>query len=122
MNDIGILLSNLAYALTLTILIEGAVTLLITRSKRFLLFNYWCNCLTNPLLNLAAWFLLGQTSSGAAYWAFAAVGETLVLFSEYWLYGKFDGRQQPKRRYFLLSLVTNAASFAAGELIATLIP
>jgi len=114
-SEAGILLTTLSAALILTVVIEGAVTLILTRSKRFLLFNYWCNCLTNPLLNLALWFIRRETGD-SAYWA-VAIGEIMVLLSEYLLYYIIDGKKLPRRKYFRLSLITNGASFGIGEIL-----
>ena len=114
-SKLWILLSGLAFALVLTVLTEGIVTLIVTRKWRYVLFNYWCNVLTNPPLNLIL-FGVRSITGDAAYWA-VAVLEIAVLFIECALYDKFDGHRRSKHRYFLLSLVTNAASFSLGELI-----
>lgn len=114
MNDseLGILLTNLSAALLLTIAAETPVTAVYARKGRYLLFNFWCNVLTNPLLNLALFFIRRETGD-SAYRA-VAIGELLVLYAEYRLYRLFDENRRSKRWYFGLSLTTNAFSYTFG--------
>ena len=115
-HDLQVLLSGLSFALVLTVLTEAVVTLIVTRKRRYVLFNYWCNVLTNPALNLIL-FGVRRITGDAADWA-VAILEIAVLFAECALYNRFDGHRRSIRWYFLLSLLTNAVSFGTGELIA----
>ncbi len=118
-SNLLILLSNLAYALLLTIVIEAAVALIFTRKRRYVLYSYLCNVLTNPALNLILYGVRCVTGD-AAYWAVALL-EIAVLFAECAIYRRLDARRRSVRWYFLLSLVTNAASFGTGELVTWLL-
>ena len=114
-SKLQILLSGIAVALVLTILIEGIVTLIFTRKWRYVLFNYWCNVLTNPALNLILYCVRSITGSDA--YSAVVILEIAVLFTECALYQRFDRHRRSTRWYFLLSLLTNAVSFGTGELL-----
>lgn len=107
------LLYGIAAAYITTCVIEGIVTLLMTKSPRFLLFNLWCNTLTNPLLNIGG-ILVMHFAGGRAFAAYTVMGEAAVLFAEARLYARFDKRSHTDAHYFLLSLVTNSVSVIAG--------
>ena len=119
MNDLPLLriLNGMAYALVLTCLIEGCVTLLMKKSAEFLLFNFWCNVITNPLLNAVCIGIFYMTGSAAAYRTAVGAGEIAVLFSEALLYKAFDKGRHGFKEYFVLSLVTNLISFLSGIFI-----
>ena len=110
-----IILAGLSYAFLLTVAVEGAVTLIFTRQKVFLLYNLCCNALTNPLLNVVG-LALAYKMQGFDAKLYYTAGELLVLFAEAALYAFFDNKRHSKKYYFCLSLLTNAASLAAGVL------
>ena len=115
--DITALIGTLSSALVLTVVIEGTVKLCMTRRARYLLFNLWGNALTNPLLNLMLFGIRCLTDTAWIYWCCVLLGEIAVLFAEFAVYRKVDTEKQPDKRYFLLSLVTNAVSFGTGLLL-----
>lgn len=108
------LLASLGFALLLTVLTEGAVAFLMTRKARYVLYNYWCNLLTNPLLNLMLFAVRGMHPPGAVIWLCILCGEAAVFFGEAYLCKRMDGGKQARRWYLRFSLLTNAASFLLG--------
>lgn len=99
--------------LFLTVLIEGILMLIFTKSGKKALHSVPVNMLTNPLLNLILIAFAGFFAPGAAlYFCVAAVLEISVLFAEAFLYrkmGDFDRRES-----FFASLLLNGASFCFG--------
>ncbi|MBO5561369.1 MAG: hypothetical protein J6A07_06915 [Firmicutes bacterium] len=110
------MIRGLAYALALTWLTEGIVTLLLTRRKSFVLYNFWCNALTNPLMNVLGIVLMYKMPQFDIRIYYTAA-ETAVILSETTLYAFFDKKRHSKKFYFLLSLATNAASLAFGAVL-----
>ena len=125
---------NILYALIITIVLEGALMLLLTRSFKWARYNLYCNLVTNPILNLCLMFIpyfaakkigfdatgIGPLSPEApavmtlSYNITFITGEIIVLITEGLLY-----RLLTKERYsrcFALSLFTNVFSMAAGLL------
>ncbi|MBR6401319.1 MAG: hypothetical protein IKS17_08910 [Firmicutes bacterium] len=111
-------LTAMSAALLLTWAVEGIVTLLLTKNKKYLMFNVWVNALTNPILNALGIFVAYRFGGHTAWVIYVAVGEVIVLFAEAWLYDAFDRLSgdtlKSRLWYFKLSAVTNALSFAAG--------
>lgn len=103
----------MAEALLITWMVEGIITAVLTRKARFVLFNFWCNAITNPPLNAMGIFVFADRY----FLLWAIVGEILVLLTETALYSLFDKKRQSLKRYFLLSLITNAASVLAGVVL-----
>lgn len=120
-SELAVLLTDFSAALILTILIEGLLTLLMTRKPRYLLFNFWCNALTNPLLNLALLGIRCVTDSAGIYACAVGIGEIAVVLAEYAVYRRVDARQQRNSWYFRLSLATNACSFCIGEALSRML-
>ena len=104
----------LFYALLLTIVIEGLLLLLVTRSKQWVLQSVYCNLVTNPILNLILFFVRSHIGD-AAETALIAVLEISVVFSEALLYRAMSGEKVGK--CLLLSLAANAASYLSGLVI-----
>ena len=104
---------SLLSALVLTIIIEGAVVLLITKDTKILRYSIYCNLMTNPLLNLIG--ILFSALSHTAFIIWVAVGEIAVLISEAALYRLFGN--VPKKKAFIISLAANLCSFLAGILL-----
>ena len=125
---------SIFYALIITIVLEGALMLLLTRSLKWAQYNLYCNLVTNPILNLCLMFIpyfaarksgfdaagIGPLSLEApavmtlSYNITFIAGEIIVLITEGLLY-----RLLTKEKYikcFALSLFTNAFSMAAGLL------
>lgn len=105
---------ELLYALVLTILIEGAVMFMLTKSKKWMYYNFLCNMLTNPMLNYVLLLIALYTANRELYNAVIAIGEILVLFGEAYLY-KLMTKENYKHCFFR-SLITNGASFVIGLL------
>lgn len=134
------LFTNFLLALALTVVIEGLVMLVMTRSLQWVRYNLYCNIVTNPLLQVIVRIILlfyrldygyiykpgSKTGLAAAvglvfgtyfkgdlgYTAIVLVGELIVLFAEALLYRAMTGEKFG--RCFVRSLVTNALSFIAG--------
>ncbi len=106
--------ARLLWALLLTVLIEGALTVLITRDRRKLRHNFLCNVITNPILNITA-MLLHVLAGLPGYYLCLFIGEPLVVLAEWRLYILFG--EKSSKKAFLLSLLTNALSLLAGLLI-----
>lgn len=119
--ELSALPGTLSSALVLTVVIEGTITLCITRKARYLLFNLWCNALTNPLLNLMLFGIRCLTDTAWIYWCCVLLGEIAVLFAEFAVYRLADTKKQNTGWYFRLSLVTNAVSFSLGEILALIL-
>lgn len=102
-------------ALLFTILFEGVIMLVITKSFKWLLYNFLCNVLTNTTLNLALTLLYRATGSLTSYYISVAAGELIVLFTEALIYYMLSGIK--KSHCFFLSLITNAISFVLGILL-----
>ncbi len=108
------MLLKLAAAFLLTVIIEGALILLITRRLKPLYYCFLCNLMTNPVLNAVSaviYSCFGRT----AYCAALAALELCAVFAEAAAYRALSGISMKKA--LLLSLLLNAASFAAGLLI-----
>lgn len=103
---------NIIYALLFTVVIEGIVMLLLTRSGRWVYCSILCNLVTNPVINLVLMLIRRSSGSDALYLTATAVGEVLVLIAEAHLYRFMTGAA--RRRCYLLSAVTNLVSFTAG--------
>lgn len=122
------LLSPYVLALILTLIIEGVLCFLISRSKAWLKFSYLVNLLTNPLMNLIYTtlylFLENQQLSGAAPYLLILL-EIAVWISEAWLFYRFAltrDKEQNKPvssiyNALLFSFVLNAASYGTGLLL-----
>ncbi|MBQ4486844.1 MAG: hypothetical protein K6G68_03955 [Oscillospiraceae bacterium] len=113
MELIGLFIS-LFKALILTVIIEGAVMILMTRDKDKLKHSVYCNLMTNPLLNLIG-LLVFNIFSYKAYIIYVAVGELIVFVSEAKLYGLF-GEKSAKKAY-LMSFAANMCSFLSGLIL-----
>lgn len=97
-------------ALIATILIEGIVTILVTRSWKWVWYNFLCNIVTNPLLNLSISFFVNKIYGSWIY--VFIIGEAVVLFSEMWLLKLMSG--ETYKKCFFISLITNLVSCVAG--------
>ena len=122
------LLSPYILALILTLIIEGALCLLIKQSKAWLKFTCLVNLFTNPLIN-AIYTLL--------FWTFVKFElvvyipllliflELLVWLSESWLFYRFSLTQDNEQnkpvssiyKALLFSLVLNATTYLSGLLL-----
>ena len=111
------LLSALGFALLLTVLSEGTAAYLLMRSPRYVLFNYWCNVLTNPLLNLGLFLLRRMQIPVWAERGYILAAELLVVLAEAAICGAADRHALPKRKYLRFSVITNAVSFLLGAVI-----
>lgn len=107
-------------ALILTIVSEGIVTYILTKSKTWLKLNLYCNLLTNPLLNLilALTGFLGKYIESTQYRMFISYYLPLVILEIivfgveghlYWLMGA-----DSKRTCYRVSFITNCFSIAVG--------
>ena len=107
------MLGRFILALLLTLAIEGGVAWLLgLRTCQFLLAVTMINMITNPILNL---LLLVLAYLGMEVTLLPVVLlEVLVVLAEWQLLVYVFG--DPKGRFFVLSLLVNAASFLAGIL------
>lgn len=108
------MLIKLAAAFLLTIITEGALIMLITRTPRSLYYCFLCNLMTNPLLNAASAVIYSVFGLIPYYIALAAL-EICAVFAEAAAYRAL--LKISMKKALALSLILNAASFAAGLLI-----
>ena len=96
---------------------EIAVVLFFLRVRGWdLLLVGLINCLTNPVVNLlGSWAFLSLPPGSAAPYLCLAGLEAAVVFGEALLFHKL--LEYRRLHPLLLSLILNAASFAAGELV-----
>ena len=110
MNPLFLILKNLL----LTVLIEGALMLIFTKSKTKIYHSVLVNAVTNPLINLFLIFWANFLSKPdlTGYYAVVAVLEVAVVLTEWVLYYKMGDFLSKKA--FFASLGLNAASFFIG--------
>lgn len=106
---------SIVYALFLTLIIEGLVMLVLTRSKKWVYFNFLCNLVTNPILNLVMTGFWMVFPDEVVYWIVVAIGEIIVVIGEALLYRAMTG--ETGRKCFIRSLATNGISFLLGLLL-----
>ena len=122
------LLSPYLIALILTLIIEGALCLLITRSKSWLKFSCLVNLFTNPLINALYTILFGAFVKYelVVYIPLLLIFlELLVWLSESWLFYRFALTQKEEHRKpassigdaLLFSFVLNVVSCGTGLLL-----
>jgi len=117
-------------ALILTLIIEGALCLLIKKSRPWLKFTCLVNLFTNPLVNfIYALIFLTLTKHGTARTAphFLILLEIMVWLFESWLFYRFQTTQdrltaqsQPGSSMYnalLFSFILNAASYGTVLLL-----
>lgn len=101
--------------LLLTILVEGAVIVIIYKSKEILRDSLFVNLLTNPPLNLTL-MLLSGTGLALGVMLTVRIGlEIAVVFIEAIAYKHMLGNGFKKA--FWMSLILNLTSFIVGEVI-----
>ena len=99
-------------ALLLTIVIEGIVIVLMTKSVKWLLFSVLVNALTNPVLNLCLLLVSVYSGNLILYITVLVLGELSAVAGEAVLYRAFTG--ELLKRCFLRSAVANAVSLGLG--------
>lgn len=108
------MLTRYLIALLLTVAVEGVVAYLLGfRRREFQLALAAINLVTNPMLNysLAVLGYLGATVS----LRLVVIFEIVIVFAEWgMLVYTFS---EPRKRFLLISIVGNAASFGAGLLL-----
>ncbi len=107
------LLCRILLPLLLTVVLEGALMLLITRSWRCVLYSVLCNGLTNPAINLAMCYASALGAKG--YYIVLSVLELAAVLIEAACYRAMCGWQL--RRALVVSLALNAFSFCVGCII-----
>lgn len=103
--------------LFLTVLIEGALVLVLKKRGRTLYHSVLINVLTNPILNLILLFLANfiPLPTVPYYYIVMALLEVTVVITEGYLYYKM--RDFCFKKAFFASLVLNTLSFTIGILI-----
>jgi len=104
----------MAECLILTILIEGAVALILGYRKTDLLFTMLVNIMTNPVVVVST-FLVGFFFGNKVRTPVEITEEILVVIIEGFVYYKVMDRK--KINPFLLSLILNGASYGMGFVI-----
>lgn len=122
------------FALIATIIIEALVMWLLTKSGKWCKYNFYCNLVTNPLLNIfiflfARFYVFIKTGSivliragGDSFWEYYLplfIGEIAVLFSEMKLYELMTGEE--RKTCFKYSLITNLVSATFGIILKILL-
>jgi len=101
---------NLAGALLLTIAAEGILMYLWSRRRDWTYYSFLCNCMTNPVVNVALLGIYNFTELG--YYGPLAVLEILAWLAEALVYMRLCDFSQGKA--LAVSLVLNLLSFGAG--------
>ena len=101
--------------LSLTILIEGAVIVMVYKSKEVLKCSFYVNLLTNPPLNLTLMLLSGIGLSLGAVLIIRVALEIVVVFIEAFVY-KYTLDYSFKKT-FGMSFFLNLTSFVLGDII-----
>jgi hypothetical protein len=109
----AIKLSNYAIAFLLTIVVEGAVALILGYRKRHeLACIVWVNVFSHPLLYYMVWIIRSFRSLPARD-PIVVLFEAGVVLLE-WQLLCYALPRYPKRRLLLLSTAMNVASYVAG--------
>lgn len=122
------LLSPYAFALILTLIIEGLLCFLIKRNLPWLKFSCLVNLLTNPLVNFVytiIYYALEKQGLVNMAPGILVLLEIMVWLSEAWLFYRFaltPDKEQSKPvssiyKALLFSFVLNAASYGTGLLL-----
>ncbi len=112
------LVESLAFALLLTVLVEGFVVLGYAGSKELAKKSISCNLITNPAINLLVAFL-GLFLSGVSLIMLTLLFECVVVFVEMRLYGIF--MKTDYKKYLSLSVLANVSSFCVGWLFVLIV-
>ena len=104
---------NLAGALALTIAVEGLAMYMWSRRKEWIYYSFLCNCMTNPVANVALLGIYNFTELG--YYGPLAVLEILAWLAEALVYMRLCDLSRGKA--LAVSLVLNVLSFGIGILI-----
>jgi len=107
-------------ALLVTILAEALTMYFLTKSKEWVSYNFYCNIVTNPLLNLALYgthILFRNLTSPLlvalfGYYIPLIILEAVVFWSEGYLYTLMTDTDTKK--CFRLSIISNSVSAALG--------
>lgn len=102
-------------ALLLTVVIEGIVIFISTRSVKWLLFSIPVNGLTNPVLNLCLMLVSIYSGSTILYITVLIFLELAAVAAEAALYRAFSGIRL--RSCFLRSIAANGISVVLGFII-----
>ena len=102
-------------ALILTVVIEGVVIVMMTKSVKWLLFSVPVNALTNPVLNLCLLLVSVYSGNLILYITVLVLGELSAVAGEAVLYRAFTG--ESLKRCFFRSAIANAVSVGLGFII-----
>ena len=102
-----------AVALALTIAVEGAAIYIWSKNKDWVYYSFLCNCMTNPVANVALLGIYNFTELG--YYGPLAVLEILAWLAEALVYMRLCDLSRGKA--LAVSLVLNVLSFGIGILI-----
>jgi hypothetical protein len=102
----------------LTLIIEGAAMVAITRSRKMLGYSILANLLTCPLLNLLV-LICSSFAPVALTWTVVALLEVAAVLVEAAVYHMLA--RKPYKYCFFLSLALNALSFGLGFVLQFLI-
>lgn len=100
--------------LALTILIEGAIILVLFRKWVYVYYTLLLNVLTNPLLNFIMLLYFSYIGMSGYYILLYAL-EIVVVFVEGWLLHKLTDIKTGKA--LLVSLLLNGGSYLVGVLV-----
>ena len=100
--------------LVVTITVEGVIILLKYGRREYAYYSLLCNILTNPMLNLLLYLLIGQLGS-EIYLPVLVILEIIVVFVEAYIYKILCNFS--KKEALKLSLVLNISSYLIGLII-----
>ena len=99
----------------LTVLIELIPAAFMPERKKWMKTSIFCNVITNPVLNLFMFVVLGTDVYLTYIMAFGIAAEIVVAFSEAYIYKNMIGVSWKKSIKF--SFAANSLSFVVGSIV-----
>ena len=111
------LVSSILLAFLLTVLIEGAVALILGFRERYVLFTiFLANAITNPIVNYLS-FLNSAFNWVSPSLLFLLPLEILIIVCEWKILASTFKKSPGKTSFLTLSIAMNACSFIVGSIL-----
>lgn len=98
--------------LAMTLVIEAFFSLFFKKRTKWIVAGFWCNIITNPIINTIICFSTAIIGRGPAILVITVVLEILVILVEGYLYAKYTG--ESKKKCMKVSMVLNTISAIIG--------
>lgn len=98
--------------LAMTLVIEAIPALFFKNKKKWLVGGFWCNIITNPIINTIICLCTAIIGRGSAILVITVVLEILVILVEGYLYAKYTG--ESKKKCMKVSVALNTLSAIIG--------